>query len=259
MVLMTPAWTPVTDRTYVTTVEPHGVNVGLVVGDEAAVLIDSGNTAEQGAELLASARQLVDVPVTRVVLTHDHGDHTGGVAGMEGVETIAHEELASLTPTRRFSMALALALGNQRVELVHFGRAHTGSDVIVFVPGENVIFVGDLLEQGGDPQVDDSTSLSNWPTVLDGVLGACNNDTRFVPGHGSVVDRNFAFIQRAEIAMLYGQTEMLIQNGTRLEDAATATDWPFTAETLAVALPKAYSELKAKGIEPKKQLPIFGI
>ena len=42
-----------------------------------------------------------------------------------------------------------------------------------------------------------------------------------------------------------------------LEDAATATEWPFTAETLAVALPKAYSELAAKGIEPKRQLPIL--
>lgn len=259
MVLMTLAWTPVTDRTFVTTVEPHGVNVGLIVGDDAAVLVDSGNTAQQGAELLASARQLAGVPVTHVVLTHDHHDHTGGVAGMDEVVSIAHEELVSLNPSRSFSMALALALGNQRVELVHFGRAHTGSDVIVFVPGENVIFVGDLLEQSGDPQVDESTSLSNWPTVLDGVLGACNNDTRFVPGHGTVVDRNFAFIQRAEIAMLYGQSEMLIQNGTPLEDAAAATEWPFTAETLAVALPKAYAELAERGVVPKRQLPILGL
>lgn len=57
MVLMTPVWTPVSDRTFVTTLEPDRVNVGLVVGDDAAILIDSGNTAEQGAALLASARE----------------------------------------------------------------------------------------------------------------------------------------------------------------------------------------------------------
>lgn len=256
---MSPAWTPVTERTFVTTVEPHGVNVGLVVGDEAALLIDSGNTAEQGAELLASAREQAGVPVTHVVLTHDHADHTGGVAGMQELTSVAHEDLTSLTPTRQFSMALAIQLGDQRVELVHFGEGHTRSDVIVFVPGENVIFVGDLLEQGGDPQVDETTSLSNWPTVLDGVLGACTDSTRFVPGHGTVVDRDFAFIQRAEIAMLYSQSEMLIQQGTKVEDAAAATEWPFTQETLAVALPKAYAELAARGIEPKRQLPIFGV
>ncbi|WP_231979113.1 MBL fold metallo-hydrolase [Tessaracoccus coleopterorum] len=59
---MTPEWTPVTPSIFVTTVEPHGVNVGLVVGSEAALLVDSGNTPEQGRELLASARALLNVP-----------------------------------------------------------------------------------------------------------------------------------------------------------------------------------------------------
>ena len=59
--------------------------------------------------------------------------------------------------------------------------------------------------------------------------------------------------------MIYSQTEMLIQQGVKLADAAAATEWPFSAETLAVALPKAYAELAAKGIEPRTQLPIFGI
>ena len=59
--------------------------------------------------------------------------------------------------------------------------------------------------------------------------------------------------------MLYGSTEMLIQQGVKLEDAATATEWPFSPEMLAVALPKAYAELAAKGIVPKRQLPIFGL
>lgn len=256
---MTPVWTPVTDRVFVTTVEPHRVNVGLIVGSDAAMLVDSGNTPEQGAELLASAQLQAGVPVTHVAVTHDHADHTGGVPGMAGVTSVAHENVTSIEPTRQFSMALAIDLGEQRVELVNFGDAHTSSDVIVFVPGERVVLAGDLLEEGSDPQVDETSSLSNWPTVLDGVLGASTESTRFVPGHGAVVDRDFAFIQRAEIAMLYSQTEMLIQQGTKLEDAAAATEWPFTAETLAVALPKAYAELAAKGIEPKRQLPIFGV
>ena len=256
---MTPEWTPVTPSIFVTAVEPNGVNVGLVVGTHSALLVDSGNTAEQGRDLLASATARAGVPVTHVVVTHDHGDHSGGVAGMPGVSSIAHENLTAFEPSTRFSMALAIDLGDQRVEFVNFGDAHTDSDVIVFVPGERIVFTGDLLEESGDPQVDDSTSLSNWPTVLDGVLGASTEATRFVPGHGRVVDRDFAFMQRAEIAMIYSQTEMLIQQGTRLEDAASATEWPFTAETLAVALPKAYAELKAKGVEPRTQLPILQI
>jgi len=73
------------------------------------------------------------------------------------------------------------------------------------------------------------------------------------------VDRDFAFVQRAEVAMLYSSSEMLIQQGVTAEQAATAVEWPFSAETLAVALPKAYAELAEKGVVPKRQLPIFGI
>lgn len=257
METMTTLWTPVTDRVFVTTVEPNGVNVGLVVGSHSALLVDSGNSPQQGRALMESAAAVAGVPVTHVALTHDHADHTGGTAGMTGVTSIAHENVKAITPTKNFSMALAVDLGQQRVELVHFGAAHTSSDVIVFVPGERVIFTGDLLEEGGDPQVDETTSLANWPTVLDGMLGASTDSTSFVPGHGTVVDRDFAFIQRAEIAMLYSQSELMIEQGVMLEDAAGATEWPFTAETLSVALPKAYAELAAKGVEPRRQLPIL--
>lgn len=253
---MTLEWAPVSERVFVTTVEPHRVNVGLIVGRDSAMLIDSGNSPEQGVQLIASAEEKAGVPVTHVLLTHDHHDHVGGLAGMGEVISIAHENLTSVAVTRTFSMALAVDLGHLRVEALHFGSAHTDSDVLVYLPGEDVVFAGDLLEEGADPQIDERGSLSNWPTVLDGILGATTNASKFVPGHGAVVDRDFAFIQRAEIAMLYGQTEMLIQQGTRLEDAAAATEWPFTPETLAVALPKAYAELSAKGIVPKRHLPL---
>ena len=256
---MSMTWTPVTERVLVTRLEPHRVNSTLVIGEEAALLVDAGNTPAQGAELIASAAERAGVPVTHVILTHAHEDHYGGLKGMGEVESLAHENLTAVPVTRTFSMAVSLDLGNQRVEALHFGEAHTRSDVVVFVPGENVVIAGDLLEEGADIQVDETTNLSNWPTFLDGVLGATNATTRFVPGHGDVVDRDFAFIARAEISMLYGQTEMLIQQGTALEDAAAATEWPFSAETLAVALPKAYAELAAKGITPRKQLPIFGL
>ena len=59
--------------------------------------------------------------------------------------------------------------------------------------------------------------------------------------------------------MLYGNTEMLIQQGTKLQDAAAASEWPFTQDTLTVALPLIYAELEAMGIKPRTQLPISSL
>ncbi len=271
-------WRELTPGIHMVTCEPDRVNVGLVIGADAAMLVDAGSTPEQGAELLASAREIAPVPVTHVIITHNHHDHWFGLAGMEGVTSIAHENLLAepsratrafadsigmtLLPQPSTTLSIAKALhlgGGTLVEMVHFGGAHTSSDVLVLVPSANVIFSGDMLESGGDPQFDETSNIKNWPTALDGVLGAANEETIFVPGHGDIVDRDFAFIQRAEIGMLYGNSEMLIQQGTKLQDAAEANEWPFSRATLDVALPLIYGELEAMGIKPRTQLPISSL
>ena len=272
------AWRELAPGIHCVTCEPENVNVGLVVGSDAAMLVDAGSTPEQGAALLEGAQRIAGVPVTHVIITHNHHDHWLGLAGMPGLISMAHENLLGEPsratrafansigmselpqPSTTFSIAKAVDLGGGvRVEMLHFGGAHTNGDVLVMVPSGNVIFAGDMLESAGDPQFDETSNIKNWPTALDGVLGAANEATQFVPGHGNVVDRNFAFIQRAEIGMLYGNTEMLIQQGTKLADAAKASDWPFTQETLTVALPLIYGELEAMGVKPRTQLPISSI
>lgn len=271
-------WRELTPHILLTTLEPASVNVGLVIGEERALLVDAGSSPEQGAALLASANERAGVPVTHVVVTHNHWDHWFGIAGMPGLVSIAHENLAETEPsaeteakaeelglaelprpTDLFSIAKAVDLGGRRVEIVHFGGGHTAADAFVLVPDDGITFAGDMLEEGQDPQFDETSNISNWPTALDGVLGASREDTRFVPGHGDVVERNFGFIQRAEVGMLYGTAEHLIEQGVKLEDAASETEWPFSAETLAVALPLIYGELAAKGIKPRTQLPIMGV
>lgn len=253
-------WRQLSPRTYLTTVDPHGVNVGLVVGDESAALIDAGNDADQGAALLSSAWKKAGVPVVHVVITHHHDDHWAGLAGMNGVESYGHASLLDLqgpAPSDTFHLAKIVDLGGVRLEL-HLGDAHTRSDITVVVADENVIFTGDLLESSGDPQFDETSSVQNWPTVLDGALGVSNQDTLFVPGHGEPVDRDFAFRQRAEISMIYSTAEMYVQQGVPLADAYDKTEWPFGRETLETALPLVYDALAAKGIKPRTQLPILG-
>ncbi|MDO5065809.1 MAG: MBL fold metallo-hydrolase [Propionibacteriaceae bacterium] len=267
-------WRRVTPRVLVSRCEPHGVTVGLVVGDERAVLIDAGSSPAQGEALLASARAEAGVEVSHVVVTHAHHDHWFGIAGMPGVTSVAHEDLLLDPepevleaarelgmdelpgPDVTLSLMKAIDLGGTWVEVLHFGPAHTRTDLFVVAPQEGVIFTGDTLESDGDPCFSAASSFTGWPGALDGVLGASRENTRFVPGHGPVVDRDFCFRQRAELAMIQGSTESLFGQGMSPEQALTAVEWPFSQDTMKVILPLAWADLTARGVPVRKTLPL---
>ena len=274
------AWRSVSPAIHLCVLQPHGVSVGLVAGEQRAALIDCGSTPEQGATLLERARDLVEVPVSHVVVTHPHHDHWFGLAGMAEVTSIAHEDLlrdpeaevldaaAAIglsrlpAPDETFSLARSLDLGGVRLEMLHLGPAHTRADIVVVVPGEDVIFMGDLVESAGDPQFGPASDIGSWPKVLDDALGASTEATRFVPGHAPAggeeltVDREFCFRQRAEIAMVQGTIEGLVYRGVTLDNALGSSEWPFDEDTMRVALPLAYRRLAEKGVEPRRHLPL---
>lgn len=260
------SWTPVADRVWMTTVDPDAANVVCIAGDERAMLVDAGGTPEVGAAVLASARELVGVPLEHVVITHHHYDHWHGLAGMEGVESIAHENILSddtpeeLRPTAPISLMRGLQLGNRFLEIVHFGPGHSQSDVMVVAQSVGVTVVGDMLESAGDPQADETTEFDKWPRAIDYVVGNAKPDMLFIPGHGTPMTRNDAYQQIGDLAMFASTVENLIRNGVPLERAfEDVEEWPFKEETVRAMLPLAYEEYAAKGLEPRTMLPIMNI
>ncbi|MGJ6979584.1 MBL fold metallo-hydrolase [Aestuariimicrobium soli] len=267
-------WREVADRVWVAVAEPWSVNIGLVVGDAAVMVIDTGSLPEQGAVIATAAAEQAGRPVTHVVVTHAHTDHADGLPGFGDVVSIAHESVPAAV-THPISMVKAVDLGGgSRAEIIHHGRGHTQGDLVVHLPERNVVFTGDLLEAGADPQFGDDTTVEAWAATLDGMLGATNDHTLFVPGHGAVLDRQAAFEQRANVSTIYGQAEQLVQRGVKLEQALEALDhpevdgrphpgasqwaWPYSTATIKVALPLAYAELAAKGVQPRTSLPLLG-
>jgi glyoxylase-like metal-dependent hydrolase (beta-lactamase superfamily II) len=258
--------------------QPAAVNIGLVTGTSGALLIDTGSSPAQGAQVRAAAEAMLDVPLVGVVVTHAHFDHYYGLAAFDDLPTYGHESLAAAlsaeqvgeeaaelgfdqhdlrAPNRPLALAKMVDLGDRYAEIVHFGRGHTAGDVVVVVPDLQLIFTGDLLEQSAPPAMGPDCHLKEWPAALDGILGLVNAGTLLVPGHGRPFDQVFAFTQRAEISSVYGQAEYLVGQGVRQEDALAAGEWQFDDATIAAVLPIAYRQLAAEGKVPRPTLRVL--
>ncbi|MDN5571854.1 MAG: MBL fold metallo-hydrolase [Propionibacteriaceae bacterium] len=272
----------VADRVYVAVAEPAAVNIGLVVGSQAALVVDTGSSPAQGAEILASAREMAGgVPVTHVAVTHAHFDHLFGLAAFDALASYGHEQLAAglaaerppaeqlaalgvadadiVAPGHTFSLTAVLPLGDCHAELFHFGRGHTDHDVVVLVPERGVVFAGDLLETAAFPSVGEDSFLDEWPRTLDWTLGTLRAHTVVVPGHGPTLGQDAALLQQTQLAWLETHAGRLWEAGTRVEDAwGTSEQWPLPREAAEAALRVRFAQYAAEGRPRTRSLPLLG-
>jgi glyoxylase-like metal-dependent hydrolase (beta-lactamase superfamily II) len=222
-VATTPAlgpWHEVRSGVYVAVAEPESVNLGVIVGSQRTLLVDTGSSPLQGRALRASLAAVTDRPLAAVVVTHWHYDHAFGLAAFADVPRIAHESLRGRLlsaeaaaealrlgvdpevgqPDVEIAVATALELGDRRVEIAHLGRGHTDGDLVIVVPDADLLFAGDLIESAGPPSFGPDSIPEEWPGTLDAVIGLMKATTLAVPGHGEPVDREFVFEQRGRIA-----------------------------------------------------------
>jgi glyoxylase-like metal-dependent hydrolase (beta-lactamase superfamily II) len=206
------------------------VTVGLVRGSRATLLVDCGTTLREAAGVAADVEVLGGGAVTHLVMTHDHFDHVLGSAGFPGAELFgAPAVTAALTtgldgvrahavgygadPTE-LDLAISAVrapdhrvldvdvdLGDRVVHVRHPGLGHTNHDLVVVVPpvapGQPVVvFCGDLVEESGDPSINDESDLVSWPHTLDRLTELGGEDAVYVPGHGAMVDAGFVRRQR---------------------------------------------------------------
>ncbi|HCT80106.1 MAG TPA: MBL fold metallo-hydrolase [Micromonosporaceae bacterium] len=223
----------VADRVYLLTYPEFSVNCTLIVGDGAALLIDTLSTQEQGAELREAARQVTPHPLT-LMNTHFHFDHCFGNAALAEAETEiwAHPDCAQelsergeqwrysweqlyeldlsgvriLPANHLVSRETTLHIGGRMVVLSHHGRAHTSGDLVARI--DNVLVAGDLIEQGGPPAFEDSYPLE-WPEALAQLLSLTGPETVIIPGHGELVDLEFLKAQHDLLTRL----DWLIRDG----------------------------------------------
>jgi cyclase len=161
-------------------------------------------------------------------------------------------------PTRTFEDRLLLELGDQRIELIQVGPAHTKGDVLVYLPAQRVVFTGDILFIGSHPIIWQGP-VQNWIAACDRLL-ALDVDV-VVPGHGPITDKRGVeatkrywqeLVKQAERGFAAGVTadqvaEELLANG----DAAWSE-----AHRLVVNVDTVYREL-ARDSSMREPLSMF--
>ena len=203
--------------------EGRGGNIGLSVGEDGILMVDS-----QFEPLAAKIRAAIaerfggegsagegPLEVRYLLNTHWHGDHTGGNAEFgapgDGASVMAHDNVRrrmtrknqirgrdiepaapGKLPVVTFNDQLSVHWNGEEIRAMHFSHAHTDGDSVVWFAGSNVVHMGDMMWTGRFPFVD----MDNGGDVLgliDGiqqVLARLPADVKLIPGHGPLSDRS---------------------------------------------------------------------
>lgn len=190
-----------------------GANVVVYAGQTGTVIVDT-----QLTPFATSTRTQVDKlakkRIATVIVTHWHPDHSGGIGAFTGdADVVAHENVLKrlsvpqegfgLTkpgsyhqfdarapvslPTRTVHSRHEIPDGSATIDIVHYGRAHTDGDLVIYFADARVASVGDLIWPGSFPYVDvhNGGTVAGLESALTSILARSKSGDRFVPGHGS--------------------------------------------------------------------------
>lgn len=241
-----------------------GGNVAVFVTDAGTVLVDT-KLAAWGQTLLDRIKSVTDKPVTTIINTHTHGDHTGNNHRFANVQSVVHENTkanmarmeaftgdnAKFLPTRTYKDRLTLGSGAGQVDLYYFGRGHTDGDTFVVFPALRVLHTGDMFAWRDAPFIDRSNGGSGveFPETLAKAIAGIRNVDTVIPGHVPVTDwKNFEEFQRFT-ADLLSATEAAVTAGKSADEAAAALDlsakYPgYQGTRVKAAVQAIYEELK---------------
>jgi cyclase len=182
-----------------------GGNTTVRVTSQGLIVVDGKLPGQANYDaLMALIKGVSDQPIKYLIVTHHHADHTGNNQRFldAGVQIFAHENLKKNLVTYQVDPKPAppsitypgaqytLTLGDVKVELHHFGRAHTSGDTVVYFPDLKVVAVSDVVTTGKTgPLIDyaGGGSATDWTNVLAGILSL--DFDAAIPGNGDVLTK----------------------------------------------------------------------
>jgi glyoxylase-like metal-dependent hydrolase (beta-lactamase superfamily II) len=246
-------------------------NIGIIVGDQAVMVVDTGMGPKNAEIVLAEARKLSTKPVRWLAITHFHPEHGMGAQAFPPetqvvVPRAQQQELADkgaayielfkgfspdiaalladvrlVSPHVAFEKSMDIDLGGITVRLLSLHPGHTRGDMLVWLPEQKLLFGGDLVLNRFFPIMPDpDSSASGWMASLDEARAL--SPAIIVPGHGAVGDASLIDALHAFLADAQGRVAKEKAAGRSLEQATA---------TLEPQLRKQYAEWENRWDNPE--------
>lgn len=183
--------------------EGRGGNIGVSVGDDGVIMIDS-QFAPLSPKILAAIKKLSHKDIKFLVNTHHHGDHTGGNGNMSklGTQIVAHDNVRKRIkananqsdeslPIITFSDKLSIHINGEQALIFHVENAHTDGDVMLYFTESNILHTGDTYFNERYPYIDLNSggSIDGYINAIKSALILIDDDTKIIPGHGKLSNK----------------------------------------------------------------------
>jgi cyclase len=241
-----------------------GGNVAVFITDGGVTLVDT-KLAGWGQAVLDKVKSVTDKPVTRIINTHTHGDHTGnnGIFGTS-VEIVAQDNTktnmekmdafkgdnAKFLPKTTYKDKLTLGSGKDRIDLYYFGAGHTNGDTFVVFPALRVLHTGDIFAWKDGPYCDRANggSCVELPRTLQKAVAGIKNVDTIIPGHSPMMTpKDLQGFQRFTADLLSHSIDAM-KAGKNVDDATASfkvDKYPgYKNERVKAAIQAVYDELK---------------
>src|SRR5213593_3363805 len=176
-----------------------GGNTGVFITDNGVVVVDT-KLAGWGQVILDKIKTVTNKPITTIINTHTHGDHTGSNEAFGAtVDVVAHEntkanmqkmdafkgDKAKFLPKRTFKDKMSVGSGKDRIDLYYFGRGHTNGDTWVVYTALRVMQTGDMFAWKDAPTLDRNNGGSGleYAATVGKVLATVKDVDTLIVGH----------------------------------------------------------------------------
>ena len=243
-----------------------GGNTAVFITDTGVVVVDT-KLAGWGQVILDRIKTVTSKPVTMIINTHTHGDHTGSNEFFgTNVETVVQEntkanmekmdafkgDKARFLPKKTYKDKTTVLSGKDAIDLYHFGPGHTNGDTFVVFRALRTMHAGDMFPWKDAPFIDRSNGGSGveWPKSIDKVLKNVKNVDTVIGGHQPVATWKDLQTFQQYTADLLQQSEAAMKAGKSVDDAIASLNlskYPgFETMRLKAAVQAIYDELNKK-------------